>query len=212
MPHFYRSRIPVLLTGSFLTAAALVSGCEEPKTRVYSVPKETPPSAPSVQQATTLPNPSPSASASQPPSVATPSWHVPAGWVASENQHSLRVATFSAGAPDAGIEIIVSQFPGDVGGLLANVNRWRQQIGLAPLTEEQLPQEVAAFENGAFDGHVMRLKGTDQHMLAASIYDNAADRTWFVKATAAPSIADQHEQAFFEFARSFGSPSVEKTE
>ena len=35
-------------------------------------------------------------------------------------------------------EIAVTVFPGNVGGLTANVNRWRGQIGLAPLAPAEL--------------------------------------------------------------------------
>jgi hypothetical protein len=35
--------------------------------------------------------------------------------------------------PDGKAEVTVSAFPGDTGGLLANLNRWRGQIGLEPV-------------------------------------------------------------------------------
>jgi hypothetical protein len=51
----------------------------------------------------------------------------------------------------------------------------------------------------------MRLNGPTQHMLAAAITEEKADRTWFVKATATPAQADAHEAAVKAFARSFGA-------
>ena len=117
----------------------------------------------------------------------------------------MRVATFRAGEGESAVEIAVSQFPGDVGGLLANVNRWRKQVGLEPVTEEQLPSVVQTFENPGFEGATMRLSGEKQHMLAAAIKEEKADRTWFVKAVGTPAQADAHEAAVKAFAQSFGA-------
>ena len=36
------------------------------------------------------------------------------------------------------VDLIVTKFPGDVGGVLANVNRWRKQIGLQPIGDDEL--------------------------------------------------------------------------
>ena len=117
----------------------------------------------------------------------------------------MRAATFQAGEGDAAIEVAVSQFPGDVGGMLANVNRWRGQVGLEPITEADLAANTKPFQNEGFKGVTMRLKGPTQHMLAAIITEEQAKRTWFVKATAAPAQADAHEAEVNEFARSFKS-------
>jgi len=61
------------------------------------------------------------------------SW-APDGW-ARGAERNMRLATFTFGS---GSECVVSAFPGDVGGLHANVNRWRQQVGLGPLAEGAL--------------------------------------------------------------------------
>ena len=117
----------------------------------------------------------------------------------------MRVATLEVGKPPQVLEIVVSQFPGDVGGILANVNRWRQQVGLEPVTDAQLPELVEAFDNGSFTGHTMRLDWPQQTLIGAAIYEPAADRTWFVKALGPPAVIDLHEQEVFQFSRSFGA-------
>jgi hypothetical protein len=132
-----------------------------------------------------------------------PAWNVPAGWQKLEGQRPMRFATFRAGEQESATDVVVSHFPGDVGGLLANVNRWRQQVGLDPVTPATLPEVVTPFENPGFSGHTMRLKGAEQHMLAAAIFDTQGQRTWFVKITATPAIIDQQEAAFLAFVKSF---------
>ncbi len=50
----------------------------------------------------------------------------------------MRVATFQLPSGPGKAEVTVIALPGDVGGELANVNRWRGQISLPPMTEKQL--------------------------------------------------------------------------
>lgn len=133
-----------------------------------------------------------------------PTWSVPAGWTKLDQQKPMRYATFVAGEGATRIEVVLSTFPGDVGGLIPNINRWRGQVGLGPITQDQLAANTTAFENPGFSGYAMRLKGEAQHMLGAIIKDAKADRSWFIKVTGAPAALDPHEAAFTAFAKSFG--------
>ena len=133
--------------------------------------------------------------------IPAPTWTVPAGWQKAEGQKPMRVATFTV----TGGEVAISQLGGNAGGLLANVNRWCGQVGLAPVTAEQLPALAPQFEITGFTGNTMRLKGAEKHMVAAVIYEPKADRTWFVKLLGPPALADQHEAALIAFAKSFVS-------
>lgn len=129
-------------------------------------------------------------------------WAVPEGWRRVPGDRPMRVATFEAG-DDVPVEVVVSVFPGDTGGLLANVNRWRGQVGLGPITEAALSSEVEAFASDGIQGHTMRLRGEQIHLLGAAVFEPEADRTWFVKAIAPPSVADALEPQVNAFARSF---------
>jgi len=131
---------------------------------------------------------------------------VPDGWRRIPGERAMRLATFETGEGAEVVEVVVSRFPGNVGGLLANVNRWRGQVGLGPVGEEELAAILTPFEGGSgFRGYTMRLEGPESHMLAAILEEAGADRTWFVKAVAAPEVADRHEEEVFAFARSFGN-------
>ena len=135
--------------------------------------------------------------------VASPTWTVPAGWSKLEGEKPMRVATFKAGEGANAVEVAISVFPGDVGGLLGNVNRWRGQVKLAPLTQEQLAANVTPFEVAGFAGNTMRLKGEAQHMLGAAIKEVKAERTWFIKILGTPEAIEAQEAAFLAFAKSF---------
>jgi hypothetical protein len=131
--------------------------------------------------------------------VPAPTWTVPAGWVKAEGERPMRVATFTL----AGGEVAVSQFSGNAGGPLANINRWRGQVGLAPVAEAELAEVAQKFEIPGFTGLTMHLKGADKHLLGAAIYEPKADRTWFIKLLGPAALADQQEAAFVAFAKSF---------
>lgn len=68
----------------------------------------------------------------------TLSWKTPGGWTRGR-ESSMRIMTYNMG-PNGEGECAVSVFPGDVGGMVANVNRWYGQMSQTPLT----PDAVAA--------------------------------------------------------------------
>jgi hypothetical protein len=132
-----------------------------------------------------------------------PSWILPAGWSKLDAEKPMRVATFKAGADATAVEVAVSVFPKDVGGLLGNVNRWRRQVMLPPIAEADLAANVTPFQVPGFSGNTTRCKGEAQHLLAAALYEVAADRTWFVKIQGTPAAIDAQEAAFMSFVKSF---------
>lgn len=136
--------------------------------------------------------------------IPVPAWTVPAGWTKLDQQKPMRFATYTAGDGANAVEVALSSFPGEVGGLLANINRWRGQVGLAAIPQDQLAANVTPFEVPGFTGNTMRLKGEAQHMLGAMIKDTKNERTWFVKITGTPAAIDAQEAAFLAFAKSFG--------
>jgi hypothetical protein len=47
---------------------------------------------------------------------------------------NMQILSFEAGsAVELPVQFSVSAFPGDVGGQVANINRWRRQVGLGPM-------------------------------------------------------------------------------
>ncbi|MBD5779716.1 hypothetical protein IEN85_09445 [Pelagicoccus sp. NFK12] len=73
----------------------------------------------------------------------------PSGWMESAG-NSIRIASYSIskeGYPPA--DFSITSFPGDTGGLVANVNRWRGQIGLAPWSPEKVAAATRILKNPA---------------------------------------------------------------
>jgi len=61
---------------------------------------------------------------------------LPPGWTAAANNTPPRVATFKVEASGQQAELAVTKFPGTaIGSFADNVNRWRGQLGLAPVAD-----------------------------------------------------------------------------
>ena len=61
----------------------------------------------------------------------------------------MRYASFSASAAEGGkIDISVVTFPGDGGNDVDNINRWREQMGLAPADANAVSSQVAPLKTG----------------------------------------------------------------
>lgn len=133
-------------------------------------------------------------------------WELPAGWTTGP-ERPMRKATFlipgENGAP--GAELAVTAFPGDVGGNLANVNRWRQQLSLAPIGQSELGSALQHIDVGALHVDVVELVGaatppaTPQRVLGAIVPYSGA--TWFFKLTGPDALVSREKDKFIAFLR-----------
>lgn len=154
----------------------------------------------------------PTAGASQPDPAelaALFTYDLPDGWEALEpTQFRLINLRFRA-VPMAEITFII--LGGDGGGLAANVNRWRAQVGLEPATD----LEVAAYpERNVFENAAtyVEFNGPYQGMGGPKIEDGALygvvlprdGRTLFVKMTGPRGTLEAERAHFAEFMDSLG--------
>ena len=132
-----------------------------------------------------------------------PAWQVPAGWQEVPGGQFL-VAKFSIAGPDnAQATVNVSSSAGTGGGLLANVNRWRGQLGLTPLANPDLGKESWSFPVGTGQGTLVDMSGTDARTgqktrLIGAIVPQGG-QTWFYKLMGNPQLAEQQKEAFTKF-------------
>jgi hypothetical protein len=103
-------------------------------------------------------------------------WTLPEGWKDKDEQAQMRYATLTVD----GLDTLVSNFPGDVGGLHANLNRWRQQVGLEPVPAADVEKQFTKVELKGTTALVCDLQG-QRRMLGAIVKDG--DKTWFFKMT-----------------------------
>lgn len=137
---------------------------------------------------------------------ALPDWTVPADW-RSEPPTQMVLARWAAGDTGApGVVITVSAFPGDVGGLLANVNRWRREVGLAEITAAELPANTGAVTTTVGAATLVDLRGTDAQSgrparLIAAVVPQGG-QTWFYKLKGDEAAAEEQKAAFVQFVQS----------
>ena len=64
-------------------------------------------------------------------------WDAPAYWIPS-SKSSMRVASYLIPTSNGSADLSVIYLNGDGGGIPANVNRWREQLGLSKLSDEEI--------------------------------------------------------------------------
>jgi hypothetical protein len=88
-------------------------------------------------------------------------WTVPSSWV-EEKGNAQRELTLHFGVQDPKFELSITKLQGDGGGMLANLNRWRGQLGLEGVGEAELPEQVKKLEGAAADVSVVDLRGPNR--------------------------------------------------
>ena len=135
-----------------------------------------------------------------PPATGWPKWSPPAHWQAA-GEKPMRLASFDVpGVGGAKGDVSISALGGGAGGLLANVNRWRGQVGLAPLDEAELAQAKETLDLGADQGVLVDLKGAEKRILAVVV--SRADRTWFFKLSGPDALLTKERDNFVQFVKS----------
>ncbi len=203
--------LPAVLVAATLLLSS--TGCRRDEVRTYSVAKESTPSSapaaspslpamPSAMGGATMANTAVSTASG--PGLA---WDLPSGW-SNGPEKPMRKATLliPGAAGGAGAELAVTAFPGDVGGNLANVNRWRQQLALAPIGEADLGSALRHLDVGSLHVDVIELVGpatppaTPQRLLGAIVPYSGA--TWFFKLSGPDALVAAQKDAFLAFIRS----------
>ena len=128
-----------------------------------------------------------------------PNWTVPAGWKEVAGGQFL-VAKFTiAGNGTATAAVNVSSSPGDGGGLAANVNRWRGQLGLAPATDiPTTPLDVTGGKAQLVDISGTSAQTSQPTRLVGAIVP-VNGQTWFYKLMGDPGVVEGQKAAFLQF-------------
>ncbi len=175
-----------LLTGLSLVALSL--GCRSEQVSHYRVPKEVAaphPDHPGHADEGRMPAANAPSELPPPPSPkGALKWSLPKGWSDSPGGGTMRFATFKT--PHAGkLEATVVVLPGPAGGELANVNRWRGQIGLPGLDEAGLAKARTAIKTkaGALNVYDFTSEGPAKSRMVAGYISTPDGNTWFLKMT-----------------------------
>ncbi len=131
---------------------------------------------------------------------ALPSWEVPKTWK-EKAPGSMLLASFSIESGGSVGEITVSAFPGDVGGMLGNVNRWREKnLGLPAMSAGELPKWIVDLELPSGKAALVDMTNNSKQLLV--VVQKNGGKTWFYKLLAAEKIVVAEKEAFMEFVKS----------
>lgn len=128
-------------------------------------------------------------------------YEVPEGW--NEVQPlQMTMHTFEIKGDEKSATVTISRAGGSQS---ANVNRWRGQVGLEPLSDGEISQSLTKWPVGTLTGDFVEMAGKDAQgrdwaILGLMIPDG--DRTVFVKLAGDPKLAARERMRFEAFAKS----------
>lgn len=208
------------LLPALVASTVLLVSCRKPAVEAYRVPKETAAqpvatnASPHGNMPMTPPSGTPGAPAAAPAmpagggamantavttaSGAALTWTAPANWkpkAASAMRKGSYTVTSDGVAGEA--DLAITAFPGDVGGDLANLNRWRGQVQLPPVSEAELASSVQRVERNGLKMMLVDIAGNGQRILGASVPYQGA--TWFFKLSGPDALVAKEKAAFTAF-------------
>ena len=136
-------------------------------------------------------------------------WSVPKGWTETQGS-GMRFATLTPPGPGKA-EMSVVVLPGAAGGEVANVNRWRGQIGLPPLDEAALAEARKAVKSkaGAVAVYDFTSPGDNPNRMVTGLITTAAGSTWFFKLMGPDATVAAAKPAFLAFLATVRTPAIQ---
>ena len=202
--------------------ALFATGCHRDSIKVYRIAKDQdqPPSQPT---APALPTDSPNPSLppghpdiSSPSAASVPAmsraglpqltWQTPDGWT-EVAPGEMRVASFKVQDPNGKqADVSVIPLPGIAGSDEANVNRWRGQVGLSPMSPDELKKSAEAVEAGEQPAQLYDIAGPNagggDAERIVGVIQHRDDVSWFFKMTGDAGVVEQQKPAFVAFLKS----------
>ena len=127
-------------------------------------------------------------------------WTTPESWT-EVPPSSMRYASFNAPADDGGkIDISIVTFPGDGGSDADNINRWRGQMGLAPVDASTVTSQIAPLKTADTTFSTTDIAGDKTRTIAA--WTRRDGRVWFFKATGPNAAVEKEKPKFVKFIES----------
>ena len=123
-------------------------------------------------------------------------WSAPAHWTA-KPAGSMRKGSYAIKGDGGEADLAITAFPGDVGGDLANLNRWRGQIQLPPVAQAEFEAATQHLDRNGLHLTVVDAVGTGadaKRILGAMVPYSGA--TWFFKLMGPDAVVAKEKPAF----------------
>jgi hypothetical protein len=139
---------------------------------------------------------------------ATPriSYDTPEGWVKGQEVSSRggfsipREAAFNVTDDDQQVEITVTRLPAQSPMRLANINRWRGQVGLEEADEATIASSIKPVTVAGQAAEWIELPGTEQTILG--VIATRGNESWFIKLQGNSGLAMKEKERFQQFVAS----------
>lgn len=133
-------------------------------------------------------------------------WTPASSWTAKPASGMRRGSYSIKDASGAEADLSVIALAGSAGGLLDNINRWRGQIGLAPLAAAQLADEVTTLKSDAgIEMSVVDMTNPGGERILGAILPRAG-QNWFFKLKGPSALITQEKPAFLACLKSIKAP------
>lgn len=217
---------PRLLPCVLLLASLTFTACKDRQITAYRAPKDPAPAvqAPAPHAHQGLPDghppvadnsggvPAPGGDMATMANTAVPTaggsdlrWTAPDSWTPKAGS-AMRKGSFAVKGDGAEADFAITAFPGDTGGLHANINRWRGQVGLPNASPADLDASVQHLDGlGGMHFDVVDLVGpSGTRMLGAITSYNG--NSWFFKLMGPDALVAGEKQAFISFLHTVKTP------
>ncbi len=196
----------------FLSVTALVMsllavGCHKATIESYRIPKEKDPEMPMAAGGAQPAADTNTGGGNAMANTAVPtvdgtglSWTAPSDWKQQPTSAMRKGSYLVPGDGGEDGDLSITAFPGDVGGELANVNRWRGQVQLPPIAEADLDAQIVRVKHNGLEIAVVDLTSTGDkphRILGAMVPFGGA--TWFIKLSGPDVVVGHAKPAFLDF-------------
>ncbi len=155
--------------------------------------------------------PSPSGGAEGHNHATHPEWTVPEGWTEQPVTQFLNAKFSANGEGGAKVDVNVSVSPGDGGGVAANINRWRGQLGLAPWSDADVDKNAMSVDAVGTKAILVDFQGTDARTSKPArligIIVPLQGNTWFYKMMGDEKVAEREKPALIKLVATAKHPN-----
>ncbi|MBI1349253.1 hypothetical protein GC163_23535 [bacterium] len=117
----------------------------------------------------------------------------------------MRKAAYEYSEGNQSVEITIIDLAAEAGERLPNVNRWRGQVGLEPVTADELAASMKSLDMGPLKGDYVELIGdvkAERPQTIMGVIVEHADKAWFIKLQGDSALALSQKANFEAFAKS----------
>jgi hypothetical protein len=126
---------------------------------------------------------------------------MPSGWK-SAALPTFAVAAFSVTDNSPRPEVTITPLPAGAGGIEANVNRWRGQLGLSPASADELAAQAQSYEVDGQPAHQVRLLSPEDSKPRRAITAVVVPHdgiNWIIALKAEAEVAQREQDKFDQF-------------